>query len=130
MRRLLLFAFAGGLAFVVDAGVLHLLVKGAGLNPYAGRVLSFVCAVTTTWWFNRTFTFSVSQRLPASMLREWGHYLVTQLGGFAVNYAVFAILVGLSPLVRQWPVIGVAAGSAGGLLVNFALASRYVFKAR
>lgn len=128
MRRFLLFAFAGGLAFVVDAGVLHLLV-GVGLNPYAGRVLSFLCAVTATWWLNRTLTFSMPRHVPASLLREWGHYLVTQLGGFAVNYAVFAALVWTSALVRQWPVVGVAAGSVGGLLVNFALASRYVFKA-
>lgn len=129
MKRLLLFAFVGGLAFVVDAGVLHLLVGGAGLNPYAGRVLSFLCAVTFTWWLNRTLTFSVPKRMYASMLREWGHYLVTQLGGFAVNYAIFAVLVWASPVVRQWPVIGVAAGSLGGLLLNFALASRYVFRA-
>ena len=36
----------------------------AGVDPYAGRVVSYLCAVTTTWWFNRTYTFTATAGKP------------------------------------------------------------------
>jgi len=127
MRSFLLFGVAGGLAFLVDAGVLHLLVPVLGADPYLARLASFLCAVTATWVFNRSITFSGSARaLP--LWQEWGRYLVSQLGGFSVNYLVYAALVATVDCVRQWPVIGVAAGSLAGLVVNYLLARRYVFR--
>ncbi|KQN95869.1 hypothetical protein ASF01_16000 [Stenotrophomonas sp. Leaf70] len=128
MRQFALFCIAGGLAFFVDAGVLHLLVRGLSVDPYLARLVSFMAAVTTTWLFNRRFTFLSGSGGPGSLLREWGRYVVSQLGGFTVNYAVYALLVWVIALVRQWPVLGVGAGSAAGLVVNYLLARRYVFK--
>lgn len=125
MRQFVRFCFAGGLAFVVDAGILHAVVA-AGVDPYAGRVVSYLCAVTTTWWFNRTYTFTATAGKPR--LREWGHYAVSQLGGGMMNYAIYAVLVYGVLDVQRWPVLGVAAGSIGGLVVNFLLARRYVFR--
>ncbi|KAF1689394.1 GtrA family protein [Pseudoxanthomonas taiwanensis] len=127
MRSFLLFGVAGGIAFLVDAGVLHVLVSVLGADPYLARLVSFLCAVTTTWVFNRSITFSASARgIP--LWQEWGRYLASQLGGFSVNYLVYAVLVATLAGVRQWPVIGVAAGSLAGLLVNYLLARRYVFR--
>lgn len=125
MRQFVRFCFAGGLAFVVDAAILHAVVA-AGADPYAGRLLSYLCAVTTTWWLNRTYTFTTTAGKPR--LREWGHYAVSQLGGGSVNYMIYAGLVYAVPLVERNPVLGVAAGSAAGLVVNFLLARRYVFR--
>lgn len=130
MRRFLLFGVGGGLAFLVDAGVLHLLMAQWGLGPYLARLCSFMSAVTTTWLFNRSFTFAAGRAGGAALLHEWARYVVSQLGGFGVNYAVYAALVWSSMLVRQWPVLGVAAGSAVGLVVNYVLAQRYVFGER
>lgn len=127
MRRFALFSAAGALAFIVDAGVLHLAIAFVGIDLYLGRVLSFTCAATTTWLFNRTFTFFDSPRKYRWPL-EWGRYIASQLGGFSVNYGIYAFAVWWFDLVRDWPVIGVAAGSAGGLVVNYALARRYVFR--
>ena len=127
MRRFAFFCVGGGLAFLVDAGVLHLLVGPVGLSPYTARLCSFISAVTTTWLFNRSFTFSTNQVRDLSPLEEWARYVISQLGGFAVNYGVYAVMVWSLPLVRQLPVLGVAAGSVAGLLVNYMLAQRYVF---
>ena len=124
MRQFTRFCFAGGLAFVVDAGILHTAVA-AGADPYAARVLSYLCAVTTTWWFNRTYTFTATAGKPS--LHEWGRYAVSQLGGGSINYLTYAGLVYAVPVVARHPVLGVAAGSAAGLMVNFLLARRYVF---
>lgn len=127
MRRFAFFCVGGGLAFLVDAGVLHLLVGPGGLDPYLARLCSFMSAVTTTWLFNRSFTFSPGRVRGWALLHEWARYVPSQLGGFAVNYAVYAAMVWSLVLVRQWPVLGVAAGSVAGLLVNYVLAQRYVF---
>ena len=125
MREFWRFCLAGGLAFLVDAGVLHAALS-FGLNAYAGRVVSYLCAVSFTWWFNRTITFAGkgSER----RLVEWTRYAVSQLGGGSVNYATYAALVYSVELVQRWPVLGVAAGSIGGLTINYLLARRYVFQ--
>ncbi len=44
------FVIVGGIGFLVDGGVLMALTRGAGLDPYSARVVSFVCAASTTWW--------------------------------------------------------------------------------
>ena len=126
MRQFALFCVAGGLAFIVDAGVVQAMTSGLGADPYVARLLSFLCAVTTTWWFNRRYTFAnaAAEGGPG----QWLRYVGTQLGGFSVNYAVYAALLWLWPVAYRWPVIGVAAGSVAGLVVNFALARRFVFR--
>lgn len=129
MRQFMLFGVGGGLAFLVDAVVLHLMARIWDADPYAVRLASFMCAVTVTWLFNRTFTFAAG-RTRQPLLYEWGCYVVSQLGGFSVNYVVYAVLVWSFTLVRQWPVLGVAAGSVAGLTVNYLLARRYVFGRR
>jgi len=127
MRQFVFFCIGGGLAFLVDAGVLHLLIGTWGLGPYLARLCSFMSAVTITWLFNRSFTFTVGRARGHTLLREWVRYVVSQLGGFGVNYAVYAVLVSSSMVVLQWPVLGVAAGSVAGLVANYLLAKRYVF---
>ena len=128
MRRFALFCVGGGLAFLVDAGVLHLLASVLGVNPYLARLFSFSSAVTTTWLFNRTLTFADAKDGALHWTREWGRYVVSQLGGFSVNYGVYALLLWALPLFRQWPVLGVAAGSATGMVVNYLLARHFVFR--
>jgi putative flippase GtrA len=50
--------------------------------------------------------------------------------GFACNYGTYAALIAGVPLVREFPVLGVAAGSLAGMAGNFLLSKRYVFKGR
>jgi len=126
MRHFGLFCIAGGVAFLVDAGVLHALVVWAGTGPYLARLVSFLCAVTVTWLFNRSITFADRVRV-LPVWSEWTRYVVSQLGGFLVNYGTYAALVWSLEPVRRWPVLGVAAGTLTGLVLNFLLARRFVF---
>lgn len=128
MRRFALFCVAGGLAFFVDAGVLHVLASVLDIDPYLARLFSFLAAVTATWLFNRWITFAAMRSTERHWTGEWLRYMLSQLGGFSVNYSVYALLVWSLPVVRQWPVLGVAAGSAAGLVVNYILAWRLVFR--
>lgn len=125
-KKFMLFAIAGGAGFVVDTAILYAL-KGV-LGPYGARAISFVCAVATTWAINRSFAFKgQSANLP--VWREFLHYFAAMILGGAVNYGVYAVLVALIPLVASQPVLGVAAGVAAGMFVNFLLADKLVFKA-
>ena len=97
----------------------------AGLiGLFYGRVVSFLAAVLATWLLNRRWTF---RHCPSGLAssREFAVYLVLMLVGGAVNYAVYVGLVVSYQLVLQHPVIGVAAGSLAGMLINF-LASRFI----
>ncbi|RYD15398.1 MAG: GtrA family protein [Lysobacteraceae bacterium] len=125
-RQILLFAISGVIGFVVDAGIVQVLVREFGANPYGARVLSFLAAATTTWGFNRRYTFAGHGG--ASRRRELARYLVAMAFGFALNYGAYALCVATWPLVRSWPAIGVAVGSVAGAVVNFLSSKYWIFR--
>jgi putative flippase GtrA len=128
--QFLRFAVIGTAAFVVDASTLYAALW-FGLGLYAGRVVSYLVAATFTWYGNRRITFVRSHAEgvgPAAA--EWLKFLVANLGGGAVNYAIYAALIASFAMVRAYPVLGVAAGSLAGLVVNFTLSKFVVFRAR
>lgn len=126
MSQFLLFCIGGVIGFIVDAGVLRLLVSGAGMGGYVARLFSFLCAATATWLWNRHSTFRGTRRY--GLLGEWGRYLLAMSGGFAVNYAIYAALYTFVPLVQRYPELGVAAGSVGGLVVNYASSRWWIYR--
>lgn len=121
------FAFAGVLGFVVDTAVLYLALA-LGLGYFAGRAVSFLCAVYATWQVNRRLAFAATRR--ESAWQEWWHYLAAMALGGIVNYAAYSAVVLLAPANPIKPVVAVAAGSAAGMLVNFISAKFWVFRAR
>jgi putative flippase GtrA len=123
-RQMLSFSLIGVLGFVVDAGVLYLALAW-GLGLYAGRAVSYMSAVSATWLLNRRYTFAPTSG--DNKLHQWMRFVVSQLAGATINLGVYALLVHMSPLVAHEPVIGVAAGSLSGLLVNFSIARVFVF---
>lgn len=125
MLRLLKFALVGVAGFLVDAGLLTLINPLVG--PYSGRLVSFAAAVFTTWLLNRRLTFA-DRRGAGPLWREFAAYFAAMAVGGAVNLAVYTLLVTFVAPVAQIPALGVAAGSLAGLIVNFALAHRFVFK--
>lgn len=125
-KQIVLFAISGVIGFLVDAGIVQFLVREAGMNPYGARVLSFLAAATTTWGFNRRYTFSGHGG--GSRRRELVRYLLAMAVGFAFNYAAYALCVATWPLVRSWPAIGVAVGSAAGAVVNFLSSKYWIFR--
>ena len=127
-REILLFAISGAIGFVVDAAIVQFLVREWGVNPYEARVASFLCAATTTWSFNRRYTFA--GKSSGSRRRELIRYLVAMAGGFALNYGTYATFVAAWPLVRSWPAIGVAAGSIAGAVLNFLTSKYWIFRAK
>jgi len=119
------FTVAGALGFVVDVGLLYLLKKALGL--YLGRIISFLCAAATTWLFNRSITFG-TRKSGHSRVIEFFFYVSLMLIGGTINYIIYAILVTKYSLVATHPIIGVAVGSAAGMLVNLVTTRVFLFR--
>lgn len=123
--QFLKFGVVGTIGFVVDTAVLYAgLALGLGL--YGGRAVSYLAAATTTWALNRAWTFRGAGGGP--VLRQWAIFVAVNLIGFACNYGTYAALVWSVPLVAAHPVLGVAAGSLAGMVGNFVLSRRFVFR--
>lgn len=123
--QFLRFAVVGVLAFLVDASVLQAALA-LGLDPYSGRVASYLCAATAAWAMNRRYTFRVPGR--EGLAGEWLAYLAANAIGGLVNYGTYVLALWLSGAVRTWPVLGVAAGSVAGLAFNFVVNKYWVFR--
>lgn len=127
LSRFVSFGAVGVLGFVVDAGVLHVMLRSTHSGFYLGRVVSFLCAVTATWILNRTFTFrGVAGQ--SGMHHEWLRYLGANSMGALINLGLYSVLVAHVAAFAATPAMAVAAGSLSGLVVNFALTKTYVFR--
>jgi putative flippase GtrA len=122
------FAVVGVAGFVVDAGVLTLLVSLAGWNVYAARCVSFGFAVLVTWLINRRWTFA-NRSMPGASAAgaEYARYLVVQVIGALANLGVFVAMLALQPALIRYPVVPLAIGAVAGLLVNYFGARAWVF---
>ena len=127
-RQPILFALSGGLGFAVDAGLLYVFLH-LGLGYGAGRLASFLCAVVVTWQINRRHTFALRHVPPT--WGEWWRYLSAMAVGGVVNLATYMLaLHALGAAGALKPLLGVAAGSLAGMVVNFISAKRWVFRRR
>ncbi|CAK0761662.1 GtrA family protein [Azospirillaceae bacterium] len=120
------FGMVGVVGLVVDSCALILTISVFGLDPYTGRLASFMVAVTTTWFLNRLFTFCKDYETP--IYRQWGMFVAANSLGGVINYSVYAALVTSWPLVASAPYLGVAAGSLSGLIFNYTASKKFVFR--
>jgi putative flippase GtrA len=124
LAQLSTFACVGLVGLAVDTGIVYSLRRAVGL--YAAGMLSYVVAATVTWVLNRNITFRGRGSGPAH--RQWGLFLLANLAGFVLNRGTYAALVTWSALAAANPVIATASGACAGLLVNFTLARKLVFR--
>ena len=108
------------IALAIDVALVTAGVKLA-LPVWAARLLGLLAGVTTTYLFNRRYTFAPQH---AASFADWGRYLLRQSVGSALNFAVSSSLIYVSDrLVWQiWAAIIV--GAALGFCVNFFAARR------
>jgi putative flippase GtrA len=126
-QQVIRFVIAGIVGFLVDASVLYLALA-VGLGYFAGRAVSFLCAVWATWRINRHYTFTSGRRESAWV--EWWRYFAAMSVGGAVNYGAYSATILTLKGLPFLPIVGVAVGSLAGMVVNFASAKLWVFKER
>jgi putative flippase GtrA len=125
--RFFRFGLIGFGGLLVDMGVLWLMIHRVGLDKYSGRGVSFMAAVTFTWFGNRMLTFR-DRAARTAIWREWATFVAANaLGGF-MNLALYTVLVAFAPWPANNPFFAVPAGVLAGLLFNFTLSSRVVFR--
>ncbi|RAX39436.1 GtrA family protein [Rhizobium tropici] len=125
MKKLFRFLIAGSVGFVVDAGVLHLLLWFTPFGPFVGRAISIPSALLATWFINRNFTFGRSDR---SLAAEGFRYGSVGLTSALLNYALFSSLLMAEPALR--PIIALTLASAAATAFSFFGYSRFVFRHR
>ncbi|HLY56396.1 MAG TPA: GtrA family protein [Stellaceae bacterium] len=124
--ELMRFAMVGVIGLLVNMAAVRLYLVAFGDRPFSAAIAAWPVAVTTTWWFNRQFTFRGHVRAP--MLRQWAQFVVVNLSGAAASISTYEIMVLSIPLCRHFPEIGVAAGAVAGLIFNYTFSQRYVFR--
>lgn len=124
MNQLFRFAVVGTIGFVVDTAVLYAMLA-LSLDHVTGRLISFACAVYTTWAINRRITFTPSA---TSLWREFGRYFLAMSGGGLVNLVAYNVAIAMLPNTLTAPAISVGIGSLAGLTVNFAAAKFWVYR--
>lgn len=127
-RQFLRFAVVGVIGFVVDAGLLLLMIS-AGSGPYLARVVSFPVAVTVTWIVNKRWTFADARPMESQRL-QYGLYISTQIAGALGNYVVYVICLQAVPATPLNVLLALAIGAVAGFVINFAGSRLLVFRAR
>ena len=123
------FGIVGAGGYVVDASVLFLMMHVFRFDPYSGRIVSYLAAATFTWIGNRYLTFA-SQRAHGlkAIAREWATFLGANAIGGLVNVGLYATLVRYAPPPVNNPFVAQLFGVAAGLVFNFTLSKRLVFR--
>ena len=115
------FLMVGAVSFVVDAGVLGLLVYQADVGYIASRLISVVLAISVAFVLNARFTFLV-RVADARFIR----YVCIQALSAGLNFGVYSTLVLHGPLAGR-PLLSLVCGAAVATVNNFFLSRRYVY---
>lgn len=118
------FSLVGTVGFLVDGGVLQLLVSWAGWGPIEARLVSFPSAVLATWLLNRSITFRSEGSIRRSLMR----YVAVSLGGAAVNFLVYTVLILSSAAMASLPIIPLGIASVIALAFNFLGSKHFAFR--
>jgi putative flippase GtrA len=122
-----LFVVAATVGFIIDAGVVTLLVRWLAWGPWQGRFVSFPLAVTATWWLNRRYAFRGTGGRDGRV--EYAAYWAIQLAGATVNFGIYGLCLHFAPALAPFPFVPVAIGGLAAMLFNFAVAKSTVYRA-
>ena len=125
MREFLCFGAVGLVGFCFDTATVY--ASKALFGLYVAGLFGYIVAATVTWWLNRIWTFRGND-VPGSILRQWASFMSANAVGFLCNRGVYALLITFSALCVRYPIIAVAAGVPAGMVFNFHLSRRFVFR--
>ncbi|MFT8720781.1 GtrA family protein [Acetobacter sp.] len=127
LMRLLRFGVVGALGFLWDTGTVYALRDVIGLN--AAVLAAYFVAASLNWAANRFWTFGDVGRHDHPVL-QWLRFLSANSLGFCLNRGTVYLLFYFIPMSQKFPIAALAAGALAGMLANFKLSERLVFRER
>lgn len=127
MTKFLTFAAVGSVTYFVDAFLFWFFLLVIE-QPLVARVGSLLLAMTFSWYVNKKVTFRHVQQ-PNSNFQLFA-FMISQMPGAIANTLVSSYTYSYVSLIQNNPFLAVGLGSLAGLLINFFLADRVVFKTR
>ena len=86
IEQILKFGVVGGIAFVIDFGVMVALTELAGLDPVVSATISFVVSVVFNYLASMRFVFA--RREDMGRGREFAIFVVLSVVGLVINDAL------------------------------------------
>ncbi|KXV21674.1 GtrA family protein [Gluconobacter japonicus] len=126
--QFLRFGIVGALGFFVDWASVDLLRPEIGL--IAATIGAYFTAATFNWALNRLWTFRSTATDNQHLILQWLHFLLANSFGFLLNRGAVFLLYALVPFTVTYPVVALAIGAGCGMLANFNLSRRLVFRAK
>ncbi|GBR51979.1 polysaccharide biosynthesis protein GtrA [Acetobacter pomorum] len=123
--RLIKFGMVGSLGFVWDSGTVYALRPLIGLT--CATLVAYFVAATLNWVLNRVWTFKGAGHHEHPVL-QWLRFLSANSLGFFLNRGTVYLLFYIFPFCIQHPIVALAAGAAAGMLANFSMSQKIVFR--
>ncbi len=96
IEQILKFGVVGGIAFVIDFGVMVALTELAGLDPVVSATISFVVSVVFNYLASMRFVFA--RREDMGRGREFAIFVVLSVVGLVINDALMWAGTNLTPI--------------------------------
>ncbi len=123
------FGMVGTAGYVVDLSVLAIDTGVFHMDFAPGRAVSIFVALCFTWFGNRNLTFPLRRAHGFSkIVEEWLKFVGANAVGATVNYLSSVVLVHFASAPFNNKFVAQACGVIIGLLFNFTLSSKLVFK--
>ncbi|MEW5964020.1 MAG: GtrA family protein [Pseudomonadota bacterium] len=119
------FLASGAIAFTVDAGVLAVLTRGLGIDPFLARLAAIAVAMVAGWLAHRRLTFAVTA---PPTLAEFASYATLAWSVAAFNYAVYAAVLLLAPGTD--PILALVVSSLAAMTASYLGMRLGVFRKR
>lgn len=84
--RFLKFATVGAIGAIIDFGVMNMLTHFANMRLVAAGTISFLCAVTSNFLFNRYWTYPDSRS--RHVLHQMGMFFLVNAAGIAIRIPI------------------------------------------
>ena len=120
------FAMVGAVGFFLDAFTLLWLLE-INWTLFSGRMASFACAVSVTWYLNRMWTFNQVGVVKLTVVQQYGYYLTVQVIGAGINIGTFFLVIYWFPMTGVQPLIPLVVGSLVAMGFNYILAKKVVY---
>ncbi len=136
MYKFVKFGEVGGLNWLVDLGVLNILIMITGFSTgiyfSVFKGISFVVSATNSYFWNKNWVFDKSKTKDVG--KEVGKFGVSTISGLVFNVLVASLILYFGKNVlsgfddKNWANIAAVGGSLSAMIFNFVLYKFWVFK--